>query len=413
MNDSAPLPPVLIVGVDSPIGLTLIRELGRRGVPVHGLARSRRGVGLHSRYLAAGFIHPRRDAAMIEAIRRHADAHGIALLMAISEPDLLFLQERAEELPGMRLLLPPPDALHQVLDKAQTLELAQRLGLSIPPTRHPRSAEEAPEIARELPFPVVLKWADPQRAAPILAAHGIPLLKAEILATPEALAAALRRFQPAGLFPMVQGWVPGVGVGQSFYLWRGETRLFFQHRRLHEWPPEGGYSTLCESLPGDAFPELRRQSEALLRALGWEGAAMVEYRLDPATGRAALMEINGRFWGSLPLASHCGAAFGWMTYCCQGLERPPPEPASPPRAGVRCRFAFPELRRLVALFSRRRRADPLFEAHPWRDLATFLGQSLDPALTHYVWDREDAVPFWRDLEYALRSRLPGWREEGS
>ena len=36
---------------------------------------------------------------------------------------------------------------------------------------------------------------------------------------------------------------------------------------------------------------------------------MVEYRHDPSTGRCCLMEINGRFWGSLQLAIDAGVDF--------------------------------------------------------------------------------------------------------
>jgi hypothetical protein len=36
---------------------------------------------------------------------------------------------------------------------------------------------------------------------------------------------------------------------------------------------------------------------------------MVEFRVDDASGRHWLLEINGRFWGSLPLAVHAGADF--------------------------------------------------------------------------------------------------------
>jgi predicted ATP-grasp superfamily ATP-dependent carboligase len=47
----------------------------------------------------------------------------------------------------------------------------------------------------------------------------------------------------------------------------------------------------------------------LLRSLGWQGIAMVEYKLDTASRQLVLMEINGRFWGSLQLAIDCGVDF--------------------------------------------------------------------------------------------------------
>ena len=53
-------------------------------------------------------------------------------------------------------------------------------------------------------------------------------------------------------------------------------------------------------------PTLLDYSMRLLRALEWDGLAMVEFRHDRPTGETALMEVNGRFWGSLPLNTAAG-----------------------------------------------------------------------------------------------------------
>ena len=52
------LPPVIVLGVDTPIGLAVVRELGEHGVEVHGIARDARGVGLYSRWLRRGYLRP-------------------------------------------------------------------------------------------------------------------------------------------------------------------------------------------------------------------------------------------------------------------------------------------------------------------------------------------------------------------
>ena len=52
---------------------------------------------------------------------------------------------------------------------------------------------------------------------------------------------------------------------------------------------------------------------------------MVEFKYDPATDRAWLMEINGRFWGSIQLAIAAGVDFPWF-YVRQELTGIPPEP---------------------------------------------------------------------------------------
>jgi predicted ATP-grasp superfamily ATP-dependent carboligase len=54
---------------------------------------------------------------------------------------------------------------------------------------------------------------------------------------------------------------------------------------------------------------LRELSSRLLRHIGAHGIAMVEFRIDSRTGEPYLMEINGRFWGSLQLAVDAGVNF--------------------------------------------------------------------------------------------------------
>jgi predicted ATP-grasp superfamily ATP-dependent carboligase len=143
------------------------------------------------------------------------------------------------------------------------------------------------------------------------------------------------------------------------------------------------------------------RSEALLREIGWEGPAMVEYRYDAATGGAVLMEINGRFWGSLPLAAAAGAPFGLATYHALGLGRPLP-PLPPYRVGLRARMMVPETRRLLrVLFAQRRIADRSLRFSRGRELAAYLSGFADRT-RHYVWSWRDPGPFVVDSWFVLR-----------
>ncbi|MGH7279795.1 MAG: ATP-grasp domain-containing protein, partial [Candidatus Rokuibacteriota bacterium] len=79
----------------------------------------------------------------------------------------------------------------------------------------------------------------------------------------------------------------------------------------------------------------------LLEALRWRGVAMVEFRRDRRTREYRLLEINPRFWGSLPLALHCGLDF--PVYQAQlALGRAPSPPPSYP-VGRKMRFLLPDL----------------------------------------------------------------------
>ena len=63
-------PPCFVLGVETQIGVGVIRELGRAGVRVIGLANRERSIGLASRYLARGVVvGPARDDALVRRIR--------------------------------------------------------------------------------------------------------------------------------------------------------------------------------------------------------------------------------------------------------------------------------------------------------------------------------------------------------
>ncbi|MGE4321634.1 MAG: hypothetical protein AB7E60_01235 [Sphingobium sp.] len=200
---------------------------------------------------------------------------------------------------------------------------------------------------------------------------------------------------------MNQQYCGGVGVGQMIHRHGAAATLAFQHRRLHEWPPEGGVSTFCTAEPRDLHQPQMALSQTLLAALGWEGPAMVEYRYEPETGRYWLMEVNGRFWGSLPLALHCGAYFAWESYRRAVLGDSAPAPV--PRDDLRARYMIPETKRLVrVLFRRGRIEDPFFRARPVRDLMAYMLAFLDPRMRYYIFTLSDPRPWLRDLCQVLR-----------
>src|SRR5712691_5282989 len=145
-------------------------------------------------------------------------------------------------------------------------------------------------------FPAVVK---PHRS--VVTAAGI---RRKVAVTQVSNAVECRRALaalPAAAFPvLVQQRVSGLGEGFFALRWGGRTIAMFAHRRLREKPPSGGVSTYRESISLDerlAVPGLR-----LLDALDWQGVAMIECKREHETGRQVVMEINGRFWGSLQLA---------------------------------------------------------------------------------------------------------------
>lgn len=395
-------PPCIVLGLETQIGLSIVRELGRAGVPVIGIAQEPDAIGLKSRYLTRGLVASKpRSPELIAMIRALGEEVGECCLITVSEANLIWLAAHRNEFGRVKPVLPAQAALEIVLDKQRTLQTAQSLGMAVPATAEPASMAEAELLARRLRFPVVLKWKDPNAAMRHLRPTGIELVKAEYAYSPEEFLRIARRYEPAGIWPLVQEYCPGIGLGQFFYMHEGEAIRRFQHIRIAEWPPEGGFSSVCDAVPLAEHRDLQEQSIALLQAIGWQGVAMVEYRFDPLAGRAVLMEINGRYWGSYPLAMHCGANFALLSYALESQLGAPPMPAV--RQDIRCRMVVTELKRLWRIGVHPHLiADRAFSIRPLAEFFRFIADFFRPNVRYYVWATDDPGPFMADVRNLLR-----------
>nr|WP_308605263.1 ATP-grasp domain-containing protein [Massilia sp. CFBP 13647] len=397
--------PAVVFGIDTPIGLTIVRDLGRSGIEVHGIARSAQAIGLASRYLRAGLVREKGEEATIAQLVALNARLGTACLFAISEGDIALLNRHRTRLAGYKIMFADDARMDSVLNKDRTYAAAARVGIRTPRTEQVTGMAQAEALAPSLRFPVVLKWANPLLVVEALGAAGLHLDKTHYCDTPAELLAYLRRFEGVGLYPLIQEYCPGYGLGQFILIKDGQVQYTFQHKRLHEWPPEGGFSSMCESVGRERHAELMDKSVALLRELGWEGVAMVEYRHDPASGESALMEINGRFWGSLPLAYHAGANFPTLCYKVLGLGEQVTN--APYRSGMRCRYMVPETKRLLrVLFGQRHIADKTLVFRRLPTLAGFCVDFLRPGSRYYVFDMRDPKPFFTDIGAMMRK---GWQ----
>jgi predicted ATP-grasp superfamily ATP-dependent carboligase len=395
-------PPAIVLGIDTAIGVTVVRELGAHGVPVHGIGRAASAVGRASRYCLGFSVRP--AGPLSEWLPDIIMKTGAKALLAISEGDLMSLAQLPPVINGCTILTPRAEPLAIVLDKRETLARAAVLGIDVPISWQPIAGEDMALRARTLAYPAIAKWADPPAMTDRLAALGLPLIKAEYFHTAEALIALIKRYAPLGVWPLIQSYCPGVGLGQMIHMAGGKAVLRFQHRRLHEMPPEGGVSTLCESEPLSRHSAQMAKSEALLANIGWEGPAMVEYRYDAEAGRYWLMEINGRFWGSMPLASYSGAEFAWECYRRAILgQTDTVQPDIKPR---RARYMIPETKRLIQLlFKRGVIADPLFTPTPLVDFTHYLSGFFDPKMRYYLFRWSDPGPFFSDIKTVLTKVL--------
>jgi predicted ATP-grasp superfamily ATP-dependent carboligase len=316
---------------------------------------SRGSIAGGSRFCARSVVVPdslESPDSFASAIVSLAADEGASIVLPISEQSLLAILPIRARLSPAVVPFPDLDVFNALTDKQRLLEEASKLGIAIPRQEvvpHVRSIGSIDFDA--LSYPIVIK---PARS---VGEHAGARAKFSVIyaATADELRRKIR-LQPAAAFPiLLQQRIVGPGIGIFLLLWDGEQRAQFAHRRISEKPPSGGVSVYRESIPLDE--ELLARSRALLDQFAWRGVAMVEFKRDSATGKAYLMEVNGRFWGSLQLAIDAGVDFPRLLVASALGE--PVRPQKSYLVGVRSRWWWGQVDHLAGRVRRRATTPPL------------------------------------------------------
>lgn len=345
---------VLVTDSDRGSALCIIRSLGRQGWRVIAASHDRTSIGFRSRYASERLLYPvptQDPAGFVEAVLEASSRHHVDLIIPVTDATILPLHEQRDRLRALCHVAMPEDAdaLGAVNDKKRTLELAASLGVPAPSCVLATSADQAHEAAERLGWPVVLK---PRFSRVYQNRTTIESFEVAYAASADDLRAKLKRFE-GRCDVLVQEYCAGVGRGVGLLMNRGRPLAGFQHRRLHEVPITGGASSLRESEALD--PMLYEYSLRMLDALEWTGLALVEFKTG-ADG-PKLMEVNGRVWGSLPLAVMSGVDFPALLaklHLCGGASSLA-KPQLDYKVGVRARNLALDLTWILTTLSTKRK----------------------------------------------------------
>ncbi|MBE0501804.1 MAG: ATP-grasp domain-containing protein [Desulfuromonadales bacterium] len=299
---------ILVTDGDNRSALAVTRSLGRLGHTVLITDTKKKSLASSSRFCSRSIATPdplHHAAAYAGAIMDIADREKIDTIFPMTEQSIYALNRFRDSLPAATLLAcPPQSVMESVSDKSALCKMAERLQVAIPKTLYLDNADDLARIIDQIDtFPVVVKPA----LSRIQVGEGF-LPGGVCYASDRYALEKLYASRPVLKYPsLIQEKIVGSGTG-LFTLY-GENRhlALFSHKRLREKPPSGGVSVVSESVVLDQ--EMVAASGRLLSAVGWSGVAMVEFKRDRRDGKAKLMEINGRFWGSLQLAITCGVDF--------------------------------------------------------------------------------------------------------
>ena len=381
-------PPAVVVGLDTITGLQTARILSARGVPVVGLTNDLDHYACRTRACVRVEEADLRSEDVVAALERLGpQLDGPAALFPCTDLAVLLISRHRDRLlPWFTLALPEHEVVEMLMDKDRFLRHAQERGLPIPETVFIGDRADAERAAETLPFPAVLK-------PPLKSAAWQSFTSAKALRVDDgtALLDVYDRIAPFSPSFLAQEWIEGGDDAlyscNAYFDRAGRPVVTFVARKLRQWPPHTGTSSLGEECRNDVVLE---ETVRLFEGVGYRGLAYLEMKKDARTGRHVIIEPNvGRPTGRSAIAEAGGVELLYTAYCDM-VGRPLPEARQQRYVGARWIDDRRDLQ--SALYFLRRRE--LTVGDWWR--------SVRGPKWHAVFSRSDPQPFVHDLLQATR-----------
>ena len=283
------------------------------------------GGALVSRFLRGWqrLPHPREGvSAYLSELEALIERGRYSAVLALNDYTALALGQARFKVPTA---LPSASSLQLAHDKFRTLELAQSLGIAIPESRLAATPQELERAVKQLGCPLVVKL---NRGNGTI---GMSRLRSTGQPLPALHSASSDEVYDFGKL-LVQTELRGEVHDVCLLFEQGSLRAALTQRRLRTYPADGGVGILVETT---WRPDLIELGVALLKALDWHGPAQVEFLLAGPQQTPTLLEINGRFWGTLDLAIRAGVNFPQLA-CSPHMAVP-----CNYRVGLRYRWSWP------------------------------------------------------------------------
>jgi len=279
-------PSVLLIGYDEHLCLSILYCLRKAPINIHLLTHNQKSVCRFSRYLDKVFYYTNYDQ-IPEAIAHVADETKIDLVMPYDELESLYVSNNSEEISRIAPIVPltDPELFEKAINKYELGKFLAEQGLSVMPKSINLNNESKASDLLDLNFPILIK---PSRSS---FGRGITSIKNQ-----EELDSFFANGDKSLEGHAAQEFVVGSDITCNIYAIDGE----IQHHTIQESPVKqlGNYAKNDDLIFHEDESVLELVA-SVAKALKWNGVACIDLRRDASTGKVYLLEINGRFWGSV------------------------------------------------------------------------------------------------------------------
>jgi predicted ATP-grasp superfamily ATP-dependent carboligase len=384
---------VLLLDGYSTRTLACVRSWGKQGLSFAVGGETRWDMSLFSRYAREKFVYtsPKRDVSkFIQDINQYSKEFAADCVFPTSEAGIMACSEHRSELSCVPII-PLEREIETTFSKAKTLALADSLGIAVPKTIHITAANQCDIDKIELRLPVAVKS---ESSEVMLSGKAATSSKTTYAITKEQMVSECQSRLAKGQAVLLQEFIDGYGVGISGLFQEGRPVALLAHRRIRESDPLGGPSAVAETI--ELEPRLLEATKALFQALCFTGPAMTEYKVDRRTGQAYLMEINGRFWGTILLAPAAGLDLPFLYWkMLNGLQILPEETRY--KVGLKGRYLVGDTKCLLLCLKGKPKSWPGAFPTRWSTLTSYLSSFFDHNTKELLFADGDSKPFFARL----------------
>lgn len=289
---------ILILGSNNNSALSIAQDLGETNtIFAFGFAEDFNKVE-YSKFLDSFYnISKNLPIGILEnEISDYVDKNQIDIIIPTNDRFTLLVSRNSfrESISNTIITTPDYDTLIKGMDKLEATKLASKNGLKIPET-------VSLENFNSYKFPIYIK----SRLSWAIENNYFKSGKVKKIKTHSAFVSLKENFKNDEIY--IQEIVEGIGWGLEILSRNGKLLNYFAHERIRESNPKGGYSSVAMSI----YPNLFYVNciKEMLKELNWTGVAMFEFKGDYKSEDSCFIEMNCRFWGSLPVALHAGNRF--------------------------------------------------------------------------------------------------------
>lgn len=319
------------------------------------------------------------------------------------DTSLIPISENREKLiPNVELALPSHEALMKTIDKTDTLKLAEKIGIPIPKTFHVKNKYEVEDIAEKIQYPAVIKPKRSWEFGKVKNYFSHPFYANSASNLISTYVEVVKAFPGS----MIQEYVPGYNLQIGLLFDHGKPVAACAIREYRTLPTTGGQSVFRESVYLE--PTLMDHATKLLSCLDWHGVAEVEFRLDSRDLTPKLMEINGRFWGSMNVAIESGVDFPYLLYLlAKGKDI---DPVFKYKTGVKFRLLNQDIKNLQANLKSESELVALQSVNKFNVVLNFL-KVYEKNLHYDGFKLSDPLPFFMDTSLTTYFILKEWLKQ--